>query len=53
MMVKAGLLVLMLAVGFGAGWVTYDATHDTRTVVVQHKKAPCVKDILDPTTCVR
>jgi hypothetical protein len=52
-MARIAVLVLVLAVGFGAGWITYDATHKTRTVVVQHKKAPCVKDILDPTTCVR
>lgn len=52
-MARIAVLVLVLAAGFGAGWVTHDATHDTHTVVVQHKTAPCQKDILDPTTCVR
>jgi len=52
-MARIAVLVLVLAAGFGVGWVTHSATHETKTVVVQHKKAPCVKDILDPTTCVR
>jgi hypothetical protein len=43
------VVVLALGAGFGAGWVARDASSQTRTVVVQHKKtpAPC-NDILDP-----
>jgi hypothetical protein len=52
-MARVEVLVLVLAVEFGAGWVTHDVTHKTRTVVVRHTKTPCQNDILDPTTCVR
>jgi hypothetical protein len=46
------LLVLAIAAGFGAGWVTYDATHSA-TSTVDRPSACRQYDILDPARCIR
>jgi hypothetical protein len=55
MKIALAVLVIVLAIGagFGAGWIAHDATHDTKTVVVQHKRGvdPCQQP-LPPADCL-